>query len=288
MIKKLKKILFILVFVISIYIIVTVNTDFFLKHTFYYRKENFLFCIILTKKSDINFKAPISYESWIHKCDDYRFLTILPDEANNKSSEFNHKYNLTSTISMDGFNSKVIRFKQKFNYIKLLQPPGFVNDVYNKLTDKVYLAYKYIYRMYPNYKWYLKCDDDTFIYIDSLKRFLNDKNSTRAISYGRLVRADAMEPNKNLLKENLSGFLSGGAGYVLSNEAFGRLARKLESNYSYCPNGGSEDLDVSACLRSLGSVIGVSIDDQARCRFHSNHLFTVYPSQIVTFLYLYF
>jgi hypothetical protein len=191
--------------------------------------DHFLFCLILTKKSDLDLKATIAYESWIHKCDDYRFLTILPDEANNKSSEFNHKYNLTSFISIDGFKSKLIKYKQKFKYIKLLQPPGFVSDVYKKLTDKVYLAYKYIYKMYPNYKWYLKCDDDTFIYIDSLKRFLNDKNSTRAISYGRLVRANAMEPNKNLLTENLSGFLSGGAGYVLSNEAFGLLAKKLES-----------------------------------------------------------
>ena len=87
--------------------------------------------------------------------------------------------------------------------------------------------------------------------------------------------------DENSLVENQAGFLSGGAGYVISNEAFGRLAKKLESNYSFCSNSGLEDCDVSGCLNQLGSSIGVSFDDQVKCRFHSNHLFTVYPAQRV-------
>jgi glycoprotein-N-acetylgalactosamine 3-beta-galactosyltransferase len=134
----------------------------------------------------------------------------------------------------------------------------------------------------------LKCDDDTFLNYKHLEKFLIDKNYSRAVSYGRLVGDNE---NRNSLDENQTGFLSGGAGYVMSNEAFGRLAKRLDLNYSYCPYSGAEDCDVSECLRRLGSVIGVSFDDQAKCRFHSNHLFTVYPSQevkyIFSFRYLY-
>jgi hypothetical protein len=240
--------------------------------------DQFLFCLILTKKGDLDLKATIAYESWIHKCDNYRFLTILPDQSPN-DVEYDYFYDLnTAYILNNSSKLNLIEYRQKFKYIKLLQPPGLVNDSYRKLTDKVYLAYKYIYKKYPNYQWYLKCDDDTFFYYENLERFLIDKNYSRAVSYGRFVGDDDY---RNSLDENQSGFLSGGAGYVLSNEAFGRLAKRLELNYSYCPNSGLEDCDVSSCLRKLGSVIGVSFDDQAKCRFHSNHLFTVYPSQKV-------
>ncbi len=166
------------------------------------------------KKSDLNFKAPISYESWIHRCDDYRFLTILPNEAKS-NQEYNYKYSLDATISVDHSNLKQIQFRQKFKYIKLLQPPGFLNDAYKNLTNKIYLSYKFIYEKYPNFKWYLKCDDDTFMHMNNLKKFLSEKNSSHAVSYGRIV---SPEPNRNLMKENMNGFLSGGAGYVLSNE----------------------------------------------------------------------
>ena len=165
----------------------------YLSNTNYYeQKENiivdhFLFCLILTKKSDLDLKATIAYESWIHKCDDYRFLTILPDESPN-DVEYEYYYDLkTAYILNNSSKLNLIDYKQKFKYIKLLQPPGFVNDSYRKLTDKVFLAFKYIYRKYPNYQWYLKCDDDTFFYYENLERFLIDKNYSRPVSYGRLV-----------------------------------------------------------------------------------------------------
>lgn len=60
----------------------------------------------------------------------------------------------------------------------------------------------------------------------------------------------------------------GGAGYVLSKEAFGRLGRQLEKNQSYCQITGTEDVDVARCLRRLGVYPNKSIDEQGRERFH--------------------
>ena len=232
-----------------------------------------IFCIILTHSGSLDFKAPVTYEAWLNKCDDYRFLTLLPNNLNKSiiesPYEVKYKYNLSESAKDDAFFND---YKQKFEYIKLLKPPGLVNDVYDKLTDKIYLGYKHIFKNYGNYDWYLKCDDDTFVYYDNLLRFLKDKNKTEAVSYGRLVGDYA------------DGFLSGGGGYVMSQESFGRLASQLIHNESFCPNSGAEDVNVSHCLHKLKSRIGKSTDDLNKCRFHSNHLFTVYPSEYVSLI----
>jgi hypothetical protein len=62
--------------------------------------NQFLFCIILTKKSDLDLKATIAYESWIHKCNNYRFLTILPDESTNEV-EYDYFYDLNKAYILN-------------------------------------------------------------------------------------------------------------------------------------------------------------------------------------------
>lgn len=66
----------------------------------------------------------------------------------------------------------------------VLEPPGLVNDTYEQLTDKVMLAFKHIYLNYPDYDWYLKADDDTFIFTENLRFFLSLKNPKKPISFG--------------------------------------------------------------------------------------------------------
>jgi glycoprotein-N-acetylgalactosamine 3-beta-galactosyltransferase len=107
----------------------------------------------------------------------------------------------------------------------VLQPPGYNNENYSQLTDKMFGTYKYIYKKYSNYDWYLKADDDTFIFMDNLKKFLRSKNSSIPINFGR---------NWNILVE--SGYESGGAGYVLSREAMMRLGEALDKNNTLCSN----------------------------------------------------
>jgi glycoprotein-N-acetylgalactosamine 3-beta-galactosyltransferase len=79
-----------------------------------------------------------------------------------------------------------------------------------------------------------------------LKLFLKDKNSTEPITYGHDFH------HHNVSK----GYQSGGAGYVLSQEAMRRIHDALIADFSFCKtaiiNGiMSEDIDVSRCLRRL-------------------------------------
>jgi glycoprotein-N-acetylgalactosamine 3-beta-galactosyltransferase len=114
-----------------------------------------------------------------------------------------------------------------------------------------------IYRAHPNYDWYLKADDDTFIFMDNLRDFLSDKKPRAPVSYGF-----------HILHGNPTGYLSGGAGYVLSNEALTRLGAKLTTSYANCINRGIEDADIAIALRSLGVYPDKSVDDEGRERFH--------------------
>ena len=91
--------------------------------------------------------------SWAKKCDNFKLVLLLN--------------NATSDLS---------------EYI--LQPPGLLNDAYNKLTDKVLYTLKYVFQEYPDYDWYMKADDDTYVFTDNLRWFLSQKNSSQPVTYG--------------------------------------------------------------------------------------------------------
>jgi hypothetical protein len=132
-----------------------------------------LFCIILTSEKSYKQKAKIIYESWANKCDDYRFITMVPNDIS-KTNE---------TLLSNEFKNKSI----EFNYdkqLKFLQPADLIHDSYEELTAKVYHTIKDVYKRHNYFDWYLKADDDTFIFVDNLKKFLSEKNSSMPITYG--------------------------------------------------------------------------------------------------------
>ncbi|CAF4627649.1 unnamed protein product, partial [Rotaria magnacalcarata] len=46
------------------------------------------------------------------------------------------------------------------------------DETYSHLPDKVRSSLLYFNEYYPNYDWYLKADDDTYIIVENLLRFL--------------------------------------------------------------------------------------------------------------------
>jgi glycoprotein-N-acetylgalactosamine 3-beta-galactosyltransferase len=196
-----------------------------------------VFCIIPTHKNHFDSRAKLMYETWAHECDGYKFISAIQPNSMNASSNDSDK----NEINYKGFN--------------ILQPPGLNESLngYNRLTDKVFLSFKYLYNRYNNYDWYLKADDDTYIFINNLRKFLSDKNSSAPITYGY---------DFNLIIEK--GYHSGGAGYVLSKESFNRIGKALNRNYSFCQNTNFEDVDVAGCLRKLFVYKEKSIDQQGR------------------------
>ena len=58
----------------------------------------------------------------------------------------------------------------------------------------------------------MKLDDDTYMVVENLRYFLQDKDPYQALYYGRRF--------KPMVKH---GYMSGGAGYVLSKTALKKL-----------------------------------------------------------------
>ena len=172
---------------------------------------------------------------WAKECNKYIFVARL-----NSSN---------ATISREVFDS---------NLIPILEPANYNVENYHSLTNKVFNTLQYVNEKYGYFDWYLKADDDTFIFVDNLRKFVEDKNSSEAVTFGYDVKH---------LSDNFT-YHSGGASYLLSNKALKMIGDKLKENYTYCANTGIEDVDVAKCLKKLGSRQESSIDDEERERFH--------------------
>ena len=170
------------------------------------------------------------FETWAPTCDKFFFVLKMTDEFLTSSREYTTPF-------------------------PILEPAGVYNDSYDLLTVKMHNTLIDIYNRYSNFDWYLKTDDDTYIMMDNLRKFLKDKNSSQPITYGC-----------NLRYENSIDYHSGGAGYVLSKEALKLGVEKLLS--SVCPETGIEDIDIAECLFYSGVILGVSKDEYGKERFH--------------------
>jgi glycoprotein-N-acetylgalactosamine 3-beta-galactosyltransferase len=193
--------------------------------------------MIITTENVLNTHSLKMYKLWVNECDDHVFVSIIPK-----------KYHTTG-------NPRPILIEDEF---KVLQPPGFESDSYRNLTHKVYLSFKHLYKTEKDpFDWYLKADVDTFVFIDNLREFVKDKNALHPVTYGYNYKTVVPK-----------GYQSGGAGYLISREAFVRLGSALNKNYSFCPNSGFEDIDVARCLRKLQVNPASSLDQLGRERFH--------------------
>lgn len=211
-----------------------------------------IFCIILSSEKNFLTRAESVYKTWAPRCDMFKFVLKVP--------------------------SDLAGVKTKPGLDEILQPDGLVEDRYEKLTDKMLLTFKHLYNSpeYNNYDWYLKADDDTFIFVDNLRAFLADKNSSQPVTYGYDFK---------MFVEG--GYHSGGGSYLLSNEALTRIGRQVSQNFSFCNNTGIEDIDVALCLRRLQVYPNKSIDELNRERFHPLSIQHHYREYFPEWLYAY-
>ena len=238
-------------------------------------KSQSIFCFILTNKENFDTRTRNIYDTWAKLCDNYLFISEIPYQIKAESIILT--------------NSQV-----KYKGMNILHPPDLLIDHYDKLTDKVFSTVKYLYQNYNKYDWYLKADDDTFIFVDNLRKFIQEKNKSQPVTFGYDFK---------VLVEH--GYHSGGGGYLLSNEALLRLGSQLKNDYSFCSNSGTEgynfifmylpkrifefifeyftslDVDVGRCLRRVGVFPNKSVDTYGKERFHPlnimAHFENVYP-----------
>jgi len=141
----------------------------------------------------------------------------------------------------------------------------------NSLWCKTQEAFKYIYAKHGgDFEWFLKADDDTYVVVDNLRAFLSTKDPDDPVHFGCKYKV--------IVKQ---GYMSGGAGYVLSKEAVKRFVVKAlggkDSKVCRWQDGkGAEDAEIGRCLMNVGVAAGDSRDELARGRFWpftpDNHL----------------
>jgi glycoprotein-N-acetylgalactosamine 3-beta-galactosyltransferase len=117
----------------------------------YYRSR--LFCFVLTNQDHLDDQARAVYETWGYRCGRFIFIARL-----NSSRSY--------TI-FDNENNFLKKTQLPIQYI-----PTLPDEKYSHLSDKIRATLLFISKYYPNYNWYLKADDDTYIIIENLLRFL--------------------------------------------------------------------------------------------------------------------
>ncbi|ALC43496.1 CG34057 [Drosophila busckii] len=133
-----------------------------------------------------------------------------------------------------------------------------VTESREHLYAKVRAGLAYAYEHYiEDYDWFLKADDDTYVIMENLRMFLYPYDPEAPVYFGYRLRTTYPQ-----------GYMSGGAGYVLSRDALRRLNLIGLNNTKYCPlNTLAEDRQLGYCLLNLGVVAGDSRDELGRERF---------------------
>lgn len=160
---------------------------------------------------------------------------------------------------------------QRFNrliFISSLADPELpavkldVQEGRNHLWAKTVGGFNYSYHHHlDEADWFMKADDDTYVVVENLRYFLSTQNANEPIYFGCKFK-----PYVN------QGYMSGGAGYVLSKAALKLFVEKgiapgHPTNCKDSSNAGAEDVEMGKCLESLGVRAGDSRDSLGRGRF---------------------
>ncbi|KAM4702237.1 glycoprotein-N-acetylgalactosamine 3-beta-galactosyltransferase 1-like isoform 1-T2 [Discoglossus pictus] len=117
-----------------------------------------------------------------------------------------------------------------------------------------------LHHIYNNYfdqaDWFLKADDDTFVVMENLRFMLSNYTPDQPIYFGKRFRLFVDQ-----------GYMSGGAGYVLSKESLSRFVEGFHTEV--CKHTSAiEDLELGKCMEKMGVIPGDSRDPEGRETFH--------------------
>lgn len=138
------------------------------------------------------------------------------------------------------------------------------NDSYEHLTLKII---NFLYNIdIPNYDWYIFIDDDTFVFNERLENFLTNYDPKSNYYIGKEL---------DHIKNDFCLYMSGGAGYILSNSLFILLKNHIISNglersfKHWC-----EDLNTGLIIKEISKnnqIVRVN-DVNFHTNVHSNEL----------------
>ncbi|WAR04063.1 C1GLT-like protein [Mya arenaria] len=133
-----------------------------------------------------------------------------------------------------------------------------VSEGRKHLTGKTMKAFQYVFHHhFDDADWFMKADDDTYTILENLRYFLSSQNKDSPIFFGHHFKPYAKQ-----------GYLSGGAGYIISKEALRRVGAHGTKASMCRQDGGYEDVEFGKCMQNLGVKVGNSTDRFGRSRFH--------------------
>ena len=194
-----------------------------------------VFCWIMTGADNHETKAAHVKATWARRCNKYLFISSkenpeLPAISLNVSDGRDHLWGKT-------------RAAFKYAYDKhLVGNRHFTGD-----------------RIFKNdFDWFMKVDDDSYVIMENLRFLLLAYSPEEPIHHGCKFSPIVQQ-----------GYMSGGAGYVLSRAALRLFAEKGLPNATICRpyENGAEDAEMGKCMENLGVRAGDSRDYEGHHRF---------------------
>ncbi|KAM4630092.1 glycoprotein-N-acetylgalactosamine 3-beta-galactosyltransferase 1 [Polymixia lowei] len=132
-----------------------------------------------------------------------------------------------------------------------------VSEGRDQLYWKTIRAFQYIYQNHlDDADWFLKADDDTFVVVENLRYTLSKYDTEKPLYLGRRFSPFIQQ-----------GYMSGGAGYVLSKEALRRFIAGFKSGK--CDHYSDiEDMALGKCMETMKVDPAESRDLLGRQTFH--------------------
>ncbi|XP_076013177.1 glycoprotein-N-acetylgalactosamine 3-beta-galactosyltransferase 1-like isoform X1 [Genypterus blacodes] len=132
-----------------------------------------------------------------------------------------------------------------------------VKEGRDNLYWKTIRAFQYIHQNHlDEADWFLKADDDTYVVVENLRYVLSKYDPEKPLYMGRRFTPFIQQ-----------GYMSGGAGYVLSKEALRRFVQGFETGQ--CNHYSTlEDMAMGKCMETMKVNPADSRDLRGRQTFH--------------------
>ncbi|XP_047485117.1 glycoprotein-N-acetylgalactosamine 3-beta-galactosyltransferase 1-like isoform X2 [Penaeus chinensis] len=208
-------------------------------------------CLVVTYPAHHASHAVHIYKTWGRRCTKILFVTNAESEEEEEEEKEEEEENEEEDKSVLD--------------LPLLTVPHATADrsgLWNKTRD----AFRHAYLHYYNdYDWFVKADDDSYFIMENLRYWLHDKDPEIPYYYG--CHFDVIVPQ---------GYMSGGAGYILSRGALKAFVDAGQENLTLAHSQGAEDVQMGYFMEAAGVRPGDSRDEKGRPRF-----FPFIPADVV-------
>ena len=116
-------------------------------------------------------------------------------------------------------------------------------------------SYLSSHKLWPTTEWLMIVDDDTYVNIDKVRRFLDRYDPRLSLSFG-YVFADGVDKDSPIAQRLKFGWYSGGGGIILSRPLVEYLMENLYTS-EHCPFDWFNDKTIAVCTKTKSDAIHV-------------------------------